>query len=171
MDNNNGGKKLIVILVAVILVAAFLAIWFSARGTKPLNGVQPEAISFSAAQKVNELGALDVPDQFPGLVAFVSRVDLPAGGFVVIKKNNAGQPGDVIGATFFDKDTRIGNVDLSEATVDGQSYWAEAWTDNGDAVFSLTADKIVTKADAVGDALLPLRVQFKATKDLPERKG
>lgn len=166
MDQNNSGKKLIIIVLIVILVAIVLAIWFSLRGQPvSLNGVQPEDLSFRQAQDLNREASLDVPDQFPGAIVYVSRVDLPAGGFVVVRKNVDGQPGDVMGATFFDKDTRIGNVDLNEATADGESYFAQGWTDDGDAKFSATADKIITKTD---DAVL--QVPFKATKNLPEKK-
>jgi hypothetical protein len=166
MDNNNGGRKLIVIVGVIILVAVFLAIWFSVRQTGVKTPTTPVALSFSQAQQANASGALDVPDQFPGMVAFISRVDLPAGGFVVIRKGATSTPSDIIGATFFDKDTRIGNVDLSEPTVDGGFYVAQAWTDNGDAQFSTTTDKIITKVDGT-----VLQTPFKATKDLPEKKG
>lgn len=166
MENNNGGKKLVVIVVIIILLAAVLAIWFSLRPGATNNVVTPEQLSFSQAQKANELAALDVPDQFPGVVVYVSRVDFPAGGFVVVRQNLNGQAGAVLGATFFDKDTRIGNVDLDEPTVDGQMYLAQGWTDDGDAIFSTTTDRIITTASGA-----VLELPFKATKDLPEKKG
>jgi hypothetical protein len=168
MDNNNSGKKLIAIVVVVILVAVFLAIWFSVRetGSTGNNAVIPVTLSFNDAQQANKTASIDVPDQFPGTVVYVARVDFPAGGFIVVRKNNNGQVGEAIGATFFDKDTRIGNVDLTESTVDGQTYFAQAWTDDGDARFSTSTDIIITKADGS-----VLQVQFKATKDLPEKKG
>jgi hypothetical protein len=167
MEENNSGRKLVGILVVVVLIAIILAIWFSVRGPKTDN-TAPEAASFSAAQELNRDAELEVPDQFPGNVVYVSRADLSGGGFVVIRKDNRKdmEIGTVIGATFFDKDTRIGNVDLSESLMDGQFYIAQGWTDDGDAIFSETKDKLIEKrADGT-----PLVVGFKATRDLPERK-
>jgi hypothetical protein len=151
------------------LAAVLLAIWFSARNSGTPVGPTPEHLSFSQAQKANEQAALDVPDQFPGNIVYVSRVDFPAGGFVTIRKNvkiqTEGAEG-IIGSTFFDKDTRIGNVDLRKSLVDGLSYFAQGWTDDGDAIFNGTLDKPIIKADGK-----PLQVEFNATKDLPEKKG
>lgn len=171
MDNQNGGKKLITIIVIIIVVVVALAVWLSFRSPNGGDVMTPEQLSFSAAQEANKNGVLEIPDQFPGNVVYVAHVELPAGGWVVIRKrvvvnNEDGQPGEVVGATYFDKDTRIGNVDLTEPLLDGQYYFAEAWTDNGDTQFSTTTDKIITKADGT-----VLQLMFKATKDLPEKKG
>lgn len=164
MDNNNSGKKLIIVIVIIIVLAVILAIWLSWRQSPASQ--TPEQLSFSEAQKANESASLDVPDQFPGNIVYVSRVDFPAGGFVVVRKVASSTPAQVLGVTFFDKDTRLGNVDLSEATVDGESYLAQGWTDDGDAQFNEVTDKIITNAN--GERL---EIMFEATKNLPEKKG
>ena len=51
-------------------------------------------------------------------------------------------------------------------TVDGQSYVAEVYTDDGDGVFDAAKDLLVTNPSGAA-----LSVPFTATKDLPEIKG
>lgn len=165
MEENNSGRKLVGILVVVVLIAIILAIWFSVRGPKTDN-TAPETASFSVAQELNRNAELEVTDQFPGNIIYVSRANLPAGGWVVVRTSENNTPGAVLGSAFFDANTRIGNVDLATTTVDGQNYFAEGYTDDGDAIFNQDVDKLIMKrVDGT-----PLRVSFRATKDLPERK-
>jgi uncharacterized protein YxeA len=167
MENNNGGKKLIAIVVMVILIVVALTIWLSVKSPSANNNItSPEELTFSSAQKTNQAAVLEIPDQFPGSVVYVARVELPAGGFVVVRKLVDNQAADIIGSAFFDQNSRIGNVDLIEPLIDGQFYAVQAYTDNGDAQFDVTTDKPVIRADGT-----ILEVRFKATKDLPEKKG
>ena len=170
MENeNNGGKKLIVVVVVIIILAIIGAIWFSVSGSDKVptpveNGTA--VLGFEAAKEANQVGTLEVGIQFPGNTVYVAGAKLPAGGFVAVRQKEAGQPGAILGSHLFTVGSPIGNVDLSEATLDGQSYLAEAYTDNGDGVFDATTDQLIMNADN-----LPLRVEFQVTKDLPELKG
>lgn len=165
MENNNGGKKLIVVVVAIIVIALVLAVWFSWSGAPANPTDETTGADFRSAQQANAKGVLEVPDQFPGNVVYVSRVELPAGGLVVIRPVSSSSA-PVLGATYFSPETRIGNVDLTSPLVDGQIYLAQTYTDDGDQKFDETKDRPVIQSDGT-----PLQVQFKATKDLPERKG
>lgn len=165
IDEQNGGKRLLMVLGVIVLVAIVLAIWFSVR-SKPeaMRGIQPPtAADFRAAQEQNRDATLEVPDQFPGAIVYVSRADFPAGGFVVVREATSTP---LLGSAFFDSQTRIGNVELATSTADGASYFAQGYTDDGDGQFEEGDDVLIENRDGAA-----LTVPFRATRDLPERKG
>lgn len=169
MEEEKGGRNLIVILVIIVVLAIIAAIWLSVRGpetTPGTNGTAAISLSFQEAQEANRAATLEVPDQFPGSIVYVSNANLPAGGWVAVRQVVGGQPAMVIGQSYFGPDSRIGNIELSEVTMEGQSYVAEVYTDDGDESFATSTDALV-----VSETGLPLSVPFLVTRDLPERKG
>ena len=166
-EENNSGRNLIIAIVVIVIIAVVAAIWLSVRGgsnTTPAG--QTASLGFEAAKEANAGATLQVDAQFPGSVVYVANASLPAGGWIVVRANEGGKPGAVLGATFFSTNTHIGNVELSTPTVDGQNYFVEVYTDDGDGQFDATKDALVMKADGT-----PLRLSFMATKNLPEIKG
>jgi len=91
-------------------------------------------------------------DQYPGNVVYLSSVQLAAPGWVVINKDNAGQPGAVIGETYFDSGINPGKVTLTEPIIEGGTYYAVLHTDDGDKKFDATKD--IPLKDANGNVIL-----------------
>lgn len=105
-----------------------------------------------------------VTDQYPGNIVYISSVELEKGGYVVIHKNNAGKPGAIIGSAYFDVGVHPGQVNLSESTVDGATYYAMLHSDNGDKVFSSTQDTPILNAQGQ-----PIMQSFKATTQIEDK--
>ncbi len=167
MENQNSKKVLIGAIV--LAVVALLAGWWllnndGAQGPAAVGTVNPNSTS---TEPENNAGArLTVNDQFPGQIIFISDVTLPNGGWVVIRRDNAGTPGDFVGAGYFGPNVHVGEVDLSTPTREGERYYGVLYDDNGDGRFSLGGDEPILGADGQ-----PLQVIFSVTRDLPEQKG
>lgn len=168
MDGNEtGARKLIIGIIIVVVIAVIAAIWLSVRGPEDGNpAAVGQAFDREEAVQAGRTATVTVGDQFPGGIVYVSQVDLPQGGWVVVRKDEAGQPGAVIGAGYFNADTRVGNVELIESTVEGQRYHVELWADNGDDRFSLVEDVQLENQSGA-----PITSTFNVTRDLPEIKG
>jgi hypothetical protein len=165
MENQNSKKVLIGAIV--LAVVALLAGWWllnndGAKGPAAVGTVGQTATS----TKSNAGARLTVNDQFPGQIIFISDVTLPNGGWVVIRKDDAGAVGDLVAAGYFAPDIHVGEVDLATATREGERYYAVLYDDNGDGRFSLGGDKPILGADGQ-----VLQVIFSVTRDLPEQKG
>lgn len=165
---NKGAKRALIGLVAVAAVVIAGA-WILTPGSQ--TGKQPAQVSnVLPADNTGSVAAdaptLVVPDQFPGAVVFVAQVKLAKGGWVVIYDDAAGQPGKIIGAGYFDANASLGDINLSTVTVEGRSYYAALYSDNGDVSFNPAVDLPIT--DASGKALM---VRFLATSNLPASKG
>jgi hypothetical protein len=79
-------------------------------------------------------------DQYPGNIVYLSSVQFENGGWVAIHKDNAGQPGAIIGQTYFEKGINPGRVTLTQATVEGGTYYAMLHSDDGDKKFDAAKD-------------------------------
>ncbi|MBI2099878.1 MAG: hypothetical protein HYT48_00890 [Candidatus Vogelbacteria bacterium] len=162
----NTSKSVIVWVIVLILVIIGLA-WWLVRYSNPAANNLAAVGQFDATSTAGVAPKIEMDDQFPGDVVFISSVTLPQTGFVVIHKDDAGQPGYVVGAEYFDAKTGIGAVSLSEPTRDGETYFAVLHADtNNDKNFSLKTD--LPLRDASGQLIM---TQFEITKNLPERKG
>lgn len=165
--DNTGARKLIIGIIVLVVVAVVAIVWLSVRNPADDNtAAVGDLFNREAAVEAGRDATLTVGDQFPGGVVYVSQVDLPAGGWVVIRRDDKGQPGAVIGAGYFDPNTRVGNIDLVETTVEGRLYHAALYADNGDNRFSLTDD-----VQLLNQKNQPIGGKFNVTRDLPERKG
>jgi hypothetical protein len=91
-------------------------------------------------------------DQYPGNVVQLNSVQLANPGWVVIQANNAGQPGVILGETYFGSGINPGKITLSQAMIDGGTYYATLYSDNGDQKFNVSTDKPLI--DANGNIIL-----------------
>jgi len=165
MQNSNGKK--ILIGVIIIVVVALLAAWILSRqGLIGNNTAAVGELATTTEPVTTSSATLTVNDQFPGNIIYVSEVTLPQPGWVVIRRDNNGTLGDIIGVGYFDTSVHVGEVDLAQATNDGEHYVGVLYTDNGDYRFTTTADKPLLGADGN-----PIMSSFLITRDLPERKG
>ena len=166
MNEEQGGVKTWqwVVTVLVIIVLILLGYYmFKGDGTSTTDDVKtsPSATISTDANRVV------ITDQFPGNIVYVSSVQLENPGFVVIKKDNAGTPGDVIGSQYFDKGINPGKVTLKTPTVEGGTYYAVIYSDtDGNKVFDAAKD--MPLKDAAGNVIMKI---FRATSTSTEIKG
>ena len=162
MKNQN--NKSIVIGVIGLALLVLLAAWWLARGNPAGNNLAGVGDLGNTASST-QLASVKVGDQFPGSVVFISDVQLPNGGWVVIKKDNSGQPGNIVGAGYFGQTVKVGEVAVSN-TIEGEQYFAVLYDDNGDSRFTLGGDRPILGSDSQ-----PIMTNFTITRNLPEVKG
>lgn len=74
--------------------------------------------------------------QMPGSEIQVTTVMLQQPGYVVIHRDNNGEPGEVIGhSALLGTDVVDARVELNEAVVDGDQLYAMLHSDDGDGVY------------------------------------
>jgi hypothetical protein len=91
-------------------------------------------------------------DQYPGNVVYLSSVQLENGGWVVVHANNNGQPGAILGQTYFEKGINPGRVTLTSSTVEGGTYYAVLRSDDGNKLFDAAKD--LPLKDAAGNVIM-----------------
>lgn len=86
-----------------------------------------------------------VSPQKPGRSVAIDKAIVQAPTWVVIYEDNAGKPGNALGAALFFPERQKGTVELLRGTVAGKSYLAVKQVDNGDRKFSLKDDQVLTE--------------------------
>lgn len=167
MEQTNGIKTWQwVVTVVIIIVLVILGYnMFKGSSTPTTSNTDDTTPTSSTAIKSN-VNSISVLDQAPGNIVYVSSVQFAKPGFVVIKKNNNGTPGDVIGYKYFDKGIYPGQITLTTPTIDGDMYYAVLHLDDGDKKFDLNKDTVIK--DASGKDIMKL---FKVTINPEEIKG
>lgn len=140
-------------VVTVIVIVALIIIGISVFGGKSTQAPTGDD-DVTGAQSGTEVNRVVMSDQFPGNVVYLSSVQLAKPGFVVIHKDNAGQPGDVIGSTYFAAGINPGKITLTTSTVEGGVYYAMLHTDDGDKVFDIAKD--LPLKDSKGNIIMRL---------------
>jgi hypothetical protein len=138
--------------VIVIIVLIIIGIWvFGNKGAQaPIdNSVTTDN---TGATTTSALNRIVMSDQYPGNVVQLNSVQLANPGWVVIQANNAGQPGVILGETYFGSGINPGKITLSQAMIDGGTYYATLYSDNGDQKFNVSTDKPLI--DANGNIIL-----------------
>ena len=147
MEPNQGVKTWQwVVTVVVIIVLIIIGIWvFGGKGSSTSN----ESMT-NTQENANMPGAVNrivMSDQYPGNVVYLNSAQFENPGWVVIQDNNSGNPGEVLGKTYFDSGINPGKITLSKPMIDGNTYYAVMYSDNGDKVFDPATDKPLTDAN------------------------
>ncbi|MEK7464136.1 MAG: hypothetical protein AAB610_03395 [Patescibacteria group bacterium] len=153
----------VTVIVIIVLIILGYYMFNSKDAAAPSTIDDANGDAMIAGKDVNRVV---VTDQFPGNIVYLSSVQLTKPGFVVIHKDNAGVPGDVIGYQYFDKGINPGKITLNAATTDGGIYYAVLYSDDGDRVFSATKD--LPLKDASKNTIMKL---FRVTTTITETKG
>ncbi len=132
------GAKIALAFAAGLVVGAG-AMWLGGRLPEETGGsVLPETgVSGIVTAGGN---AIYVADQEPGIVVAVGKIVLASPGWVVIREDRGGEPGNILGARRFDAGEGRGEVELLRGTVEGGIYYAILHGDDGDRSFDYTAD-------------------------------
>ncbi len=136
MNPNESGIKTWQWVVTVIVIIVLIIIGVLAFGGKdtqaPVTDATP-AVSNIATAGMNRI---NMTDQYPGDVVYLSSVQVENPSWVVIQNDNDGIPGKIIGQAHFEKGTNPGKITLTQPMLDGKTYYAVIYTDDGKAVFS-----------------------------------
>ena len=162
-EKNNTWKWVVGIIVLIAIIVFAYMIWGPSKTEivpdNTLNTVPTNDERIFSQRIV-------VTDQFPGNIVYVSSAELADAGFVAIYSDNAGQPGTLLGSQYFEKGINPGKITLTQPTVDGRTYYAVLYKDNGDRVFNSSTDTIIK--DVQGREIIKA---FKASSDVDENKG
>lgn len=154
-----------VVTVIVIIVLVVLG-YFMFKGNDAAAPATGDDAANGGSLAAGSVNRVVVTDQFPGNIVLLSSVQLSNPGFVVIHKDTAGAPGDVIGVQYFEKGINPGRIVLTSSTVEGGIYYAVIHSDNGNKVFDAAAD--LPLKDASGNVIMKL---FRASSNITEVKG
>jgi hypothetical protein len=98
------------------------------------------------------LNRIVMSDQYPGNVVYLSSVQVENPSWVAIQADNNGQPGEIIGSMHFATGINPGKITLTKPTVEGGTYYAVIYTDDGAAKFNATTD--LPLKDANGNVIM-----------------
>jgi hypothetical protein len=138
--------------VIVIIILIIIGIWvFGGKGAQaPVDN--SVATDNSGATTPGAINRIVMSDQYPGNIVYISSVQLASPGWVVIQANDAGVPGAIIGEAYLGSGINPAKITLSSPMVDGGTYYAVLYSDNGDQTFSASTDKPLT--DANGNVIM-----------------
>lgn len=144
-----------VIMAIVVVALVVFGVYMLTRGDKMPAGT-PSAVTTTQIPQYKNM--VNITDQFPGNIVYITTVELAQDGFVVVYDGDPAQGGKVIGTTYLKAGVRPGQVNLTTRTVDGRSYYVALYVDsNGNGVFD------ATDAPALGSTGAPVVQTFKAT--------
>lgn len=139
-------------VVTVIVIIALIIIGISVFGGKSSEAPITDDTASTTTQGV-DVNRIVMGDQFPGNQVFVSSVQLVNPAWIVIHKDNAGQPGDVIGYGYYSAGINPGGkITLTSPTVEGGIYYAMLHSDDGDKKFDIKKD--LPLKDAKGNIIM-----------------
>lgn len=142
MEPNNNGIQawqwIVTIIVIIVLIVIGVFVFRGKNTATPAD----DNTGTTTSDNTNTTGTnrIVMSDQYPGNVVNLSSVQLDAPGWVVIQGDNAGQPGAILGETYFAAGINPGKVTLTKPTVEGGTYYAVIYTDDGDQKFDATKD-------------------------------
>jgi hypothetical protein len=152
-------------LVAAVLIGT--GIYAIMRSSPKTDTSDTPAVNTPLTSSPASRNRLVVTDQYPGTVVFITTVEAIQDGFIAIHKDEKGQPGAIIGSVFVEKGIHPAKITLTEATKNGQTYYAIMHVDaDGNKIFSPNIDKPALNADGS-----PVMGIFKARTDISEDKG
>ena len=140
------GMKEKMFLVAVGIVAlgigAWYYFWFADSSKKTVQSPYPVSDHIKSNLRLNA-NAIYVPDQEPGEKVFIGFAGLREAGFVVIREAEGGSAGAVIGRSNLLQAGNSGSmppITLSRRALDGETFIAMLYRDNGDGIFDPEKD-------------------------------
>lgn len=150
---STGGIKAWQWIVTVIVIIVLIIIGILVFGGKDTSEVVDNTNTTTPTTTVG-INRVVMSDQYPGNIVYLSSVQFENGGWVVIHKDNAGQPGAVIGQTYFEKGINPGRVTLTQSTVEGGTYYAMLHSDDGDKKFDAAKD--LPLKDSAGNIIMKI---------------
>jgi hypothetical protein len=157
MESQSGIKtwQWVVTVIVIIVLIVIGVMVFSDKGE--VSNTTPEETP-AVVDDVTAVNRIVMSDQYPGNVVYLSSVQVSADSWVAIQTDNAGLPGKVIGSAKFKAGINPGKITLTQPMVDGGTYYAVIYSDNGGASFDATKNTPVK--DSKGNVIMKV---FKAS--------
>jgi hypothetical protein len=127
-------------VVTVIVIIVLIVIGIMVFGKKGVQAPADDKTGAPVTQTQGGSNSVVVSDQYPGNVVYLSSVQMQSPGWVEIHKDNAGQPGAIIGSVYAPAGISPAKVTVSQPIVDGATYYAMLHSDNGDQKFDAKTD-------------------------------
>ena len=142
-----------IVTAVVIIVIIIIAIWvFGNKGSSTTDmNTAPVAMTDTSAT-ASAINRIVMSDQYPGNVVYLNSAQFANPGWVVINADNNGTPGAILGETYFSAGINPGKITLSSPMVDGGTYYAVMYNDDGNQKFSTATDKPLV--DANGNVIM-----------------
>ncbi|MFA6294977.1 MAG: hypothetical protein WC666_00950 [Candidatus Paceibacterota bacterium] len=160
MNPNENGIKTWQWVITVIVIIALIVIGIMVFGGK--NSQMPVVEETPITDELG-LNRIIMSDQYPGNVVYISSVQVANPSWVVIQDDNNGLPGKIIGSAHFDKGISPGKINLTKPMIDGSTYYAVIYTDDGKTTFNVTTN--VPLKDAKGNIIMKV---FRASTSVGE---
>lgn len=157
MQEEQGGVRTWQWVVTVIVIIVLILLGYYMFTNKDVVPGEDDSVNTDDSGLVTgqDTNRVVVTDQFPGNIVYISSVQLTNPGFVVVKKDNAGVPGDIIGSQYFEKGINPGKITLTSSTVEGGTYYATLYADtDGNKIFDAIKD--MPLKDAAGNVIMKI---------------
>jgi len=139
-----------VVTAVVFIVLIIIAIWVIGGKTPSTTEIPVNTTDNSSMS--GAINRVVMSDQYPGNVVYLNSAQFENPGWIVIQADNAGTPGKILGQTYFESGINPGKITLSSPMVDGGTYYAVMYSDNGDKAFNATSD--LPLKDANGNIIM-----------------
>lgn len=139
MDSSNGIKAwqwIVTVIVIIVLIIIGVLVF----GSKNTDVTVDNPGTTTTPDTTVGINRIVMSDQYPGNIVYLSSVQFENGGWVVIHNDNAGKLGAIIGQSYFEKGINPGRITLTQPTVEGGTYYAVLYKDDGDKKFDITKD-------------------------------
>lgn len=142
MEPNASGVKtwqwVVTAIVTIVLIIIGIMVFGNKKSEAP--AIDYNTSTTTDTTSTQEVNRIVMSDQYPGNVVYLSSVQLAKPGWVVVHKDNAGQPGEIIGSQWFEAGINPGKITLKMSTTEGGVYYAMLHSDDGDKVFNSAKD-------------------------------
>lgn len=164
MEPNQGIKTWQWVVTVIVIIVLIILGYYLFRGDR---ASAPETETPDTEQvSSSDVNRVVVSDQYPGDVVYITSAQFENPGFVVIRENNNGNPGAIIGQAYFGEGINPGRITLVKETEEGKLYYAVLYSDNGDEQFNVATD--LPLKDVQGNTILRT---FRVTSTATEIKG
>ena len=144
----SNSTKYISMIVLGVIAGVIIAWGYSAlRSPQEASTADTNTSSDTSTALISAsgLGLTIASPQIAGNSVAVATAAVSAPTWIVVYENNAGQPGNALGAALFFPENQGGTVELLRGTTAGKSYLATEQVDNGDRKFSLKDDQFLSE--------------------------
>ena len=145
----SNSTKYISMIVLGVIAGVIIAWGYSAlrspQEAASTSDTNTGADTSTALISASGLGLTIASPQIAGNSVAVAKAAVSAPTWIVVYENNAGQPGNALGAALFFPENQGGTVELLRGTTAGKSYLATEQVDNGDRKFSLKDDQFLSE--------------------------
>lgn len=159
IEGGNKAQYMWVIGGLIVLALIFVGYKMISKNGDSDTGGEGYSQEEALEDMADATGDLEVENQIPGDMVYISSVTLSHPGFVGISIEKGTNAGKVIGSKGFPEGNNPGQIVVSEKTVEGQTYTATLYADDGDGKLDVTKDRVLVEKT------------FRATKYLDYIKG